>query len=106
MPKCLNCGAEFVMRAVNQIYCCKKCAERYVYLHHGGPPHIVLSFDCAMCGRPVVTSDKHDKRTRFCSHECEKKYWRHPPWENETCNVNYRSVGEYLAHERRTNGEG
>lgn len=38
-----------------------------------------ISFHCSFCGKAVVTDGKKDKRTRFCSETCEKKYWRHPP---------------------------
>ena len=38
-------------------------------------------FDCKQCGKRVTTrgglDEKLDKRTVFCSRECEVKYWKH-----------------------------
>ena len=63
-----------------------------------------IEFECSQCGRKVVTvGGTRDKRTRFCSSQCEKKYWRHPPWENDKSRINFRSVDEYARYERRTN---
>lgn len=44
-----------------------------------------------------------DRRTRFCSAVCEKKYWRHPSFENTTTRTNFHSLREYQSWERRTN---
>ena len=36
-------------------------------------------FVCRYCGKVVVTgndSEKPDKRTAFCSAECERKFWK------------------------------
>ena len=37
-----------------------------------------IRFECAWCKREVVTdsSDKVDKRTRFCCAKCERQWWR------------------------------
>ena len=34
---------------------------------------------------------------------CEKKYWRHPHWENPSTRINFHSVEEYASYERITN---
>ena len=73
-----------------------------------GKAYPVIEFDCAHCGHHVVTEGLHDngrpdKRTRFCSKECEKKYWRHPPFDHESSRQNFRSIQEYASWERRTN---
>lgn len=46
-----------------------------------------------------------DMRTRFCSAECERKFWKHPHWENPSERINFRSLEEYIGYERRANGE-
>ena len=39
---------------------------------------------CSQCGRLVQTEGGvKDKRTRFCSRECEKKFWKRPHWEHK-----------------------
>ena len=101
MAKCLNCGEYFSELTVTQRYCCTKCGAQYRRKHTVAWPSI--SFDCAKCGRHVVTDGRRDMRTRFCSAACEKRYWRHPPYEHETSLINYHSAGEYLARERWEN---
>ncbi|MGN1037529.1 MAG: hypothetical protein ACI4PX_07125, partial [Ruminococcus sp.] len=83
---CPECKKEFEPKSVNQIYCSSLCGERYRRKH---PEYIrtgntVLKFQCAYCGKTVVTDGKGDKRTRFCCQSCEKKYWRHPPSEHSS----------------------
>lgn len=81
--KCLNCGGEFAPLSINQKYCCGKCRESYSRKHQMDKFYPSITFSCAQCGRTVVTEGgTKDKRTRFCSHECEKKYWRHPHFEH------------------------
>ena len=100
--RCAYCGTEIEPRAVNQKYCSHRCACKASY--HKRVRFESVTFECSMCGRTVVTDpERKDKRTRFCSHECEKKYWRHPPYEHETSRQNFRSVEEYGRYEQRTN---
>ncbi len=33
-------------------------------------------FNCRCCNKHIDIFDKSDKRVVFCSHQCEKKYWR------------------------------
>ena len=33
-------------------------------------------FVCRNCGKPVVVTDSKDKRSVFCSKECERIYWK------------------------------
>lgn len=33
-------------------------------------------FNCRCCNKHVDIFDKSDKRVVFCSHQCEKNYWR------------------------------
>lgn len=37
-----------------------------------------LRFECAYCGKSVTTdsTERLDKRTRFCCAVCERQYWR------------------------------
>ena len=99
---CPNCKEEFTPRTVVQIYCSRRCGYQYRAKHEvNNWPSI--SFNCAKCGRLVVTDGKRDMRTRFCSQSCEKNYWRHPPHEHEASRQNFHSLQEYESWERRTN---
>ena len=100
--KCPQCNTEFTPLSVTQIYCSSKCGNKYRKNHKAISPSI--TFDCAFCGKTVVTEDgTGDRRTRFCSAVCEKKYWRHPPFENVIVRTNFHSLQEYQSWERRTN---
>lgn len=77
--KCLNCEKEFAPMSANQIYCSAGCGRKYRRKHPERLNFPAVFFKCANCGMAVVTDGKHDKRTRFCSQECNRKYWRHPP---------------------------
>lgn len=33
-------------------------------------------FECRECGKHVFVVEKSDKRSVYCSQQCEKKYWR------------------------------
>lgn len=102
--QCKNCGKDFVPLSVVQIYCCEKCGREFRKKNDMNKYYPSITFPCAKCGKIVVTEGgTRDKRTRFCSKVCEKKYWRHPPWEKETSRTNFHSVQEYLSWERRTN---
>ena len=39
---------------------------------------IIREFNCRKCGKLVKVRNQKDFRTRFCGHECEKAYWKHP----------------------------
>lgn len=99
--KCPNCGKEFAERTVVQKFCSTRCGNQYRRRYK--PTYPSITFRCAKCGRAVETDGVKDKRTRFCCQECEKKYWRHPPYDNPTCRTNFHSVAEYASWERRTN---
>ena len=104
--KCLECGEEFEPLSVVQKYCSMRCGSRYRKKNKGRIKYPSVTFTCAYhkCGRTVVTEEgSGDMRTRFCSASCERKFWRHPPWEHETSITNFRSAGEYASYERRTN---
>lgn len=104
--KCLNCGSEFSKRAANQLYCCRKCGDEYRKEHNINILYPSLSFNCSECGHMVVTEYGYkDKRTRFCSRECERKFWKHPHWENPSTRINFNSIDEYEKYEKRTNEE-
>ena len=63
-----------------------------------------ITFTCSHCGRSVTTEGGvRDKRTRFCSQKCEKKYWRHPPHDNPTNRTNFGCVERYISYEKYTN---
>lgn len=99
---CPECGNSFLALSINHKYCCKSCGDRYRRKHKIISPS--LTFDSAKCGKTVVTEEgTRDMRTRFCSETCEKKYWRHPPFENITSRINFHSFQEYKSWENRTN---
>lgn len=101
--KCPNCNEEFSPRAVNQIYCSTRCGDQY-RRKHGAHKRISITFNCSNCGRTVVTEPENgDKRTRFCSESCEKKYWKHPPCDYPSTFKNFRSVDEMLGYEKWAN---
>ncbi len=102
--KCPECGKHFVPMSVNQIYCSRKCGGRYRIRHKVDGNYPPVTFTCSQCGREVTTEGgTGDKRTRFCSAVCEKKYWRHPPHDRPSTRTNFRSAAEYVSWERRTN---
>lgn len=104
MAKCLNCNAEYVQLSVTQKYCCARCGNQYRRKNKGKLTYPSITFNCSQCGRTVVTEEgSGDRRTRFCSSVCEKKFWRHPIWENPSTRINFRSIEEYARYERRTN---
>lgn len=83
---CKCCGRLIKNPAPDQMYCTVECGNRY-RKEHGEEVQKAwpsITFNCGHCGRLVVTEEgAKDKRTRFCSASCEKKYWRHPPHEQE-----------------------
>ena len=93
--QCPNCSAEFSPLSVNQIYCSSKCGEAYRRKHPAVTRFPSISFNCSFCGKAVVTDGKNDKRTRFCSETCEKKYWRHPPTEHSAMRTNHAALEEW-----------
>lgn len=102
--KCLNCGKEFTPLTVVQKYCSRSCCDKYRKKHDMNKLYPSITFTCSQCGRTVTTEGgTKDKRTRFCSVQCEKKFWRHPPWDNPSTRINFRSLQEYESWERRTN---
>lgn len=101
---CPECKEEFTPMTVVQIYCSRQCGERYRRRNKGKIKYPSVTFACSQCGKTVVTEEgSKDKRTRFCSASCEKKYWRHPHWENPSTRINFRSLEEYERYEQRTN---
>lgn len=38
---------------------------------------VLREFTCAQCRKTVSVTNKFDKRRKFCSTVCEKRYWRH-----------------------------
>ena len=102
--KCLYCKQEFMPMAVNQKFCSKSCGQKYRY-HFGVKKHYpVIRFNCSCCGKTVETAgDTSDKRTRFCSRECEKKYWKHPHWERKGSMTTYQSERQYKIYEKSSN---
>ncbi len=104
--RCLNCEKEFMPLTVIQKYCSAKCGRQYRHKNKGKIEYPSITFCCAQCGKKVVTEEgSGDKRERFCSRACEKKFWKHPHWENTATRINFRTAEEYFGYERRTNEE-
>lgn len=104
--KCPECGEEFIQLTVVQKYCSTICGDRYRRKNRGKIKYPSITFSCSQCGRTVVTEEgSGDRRTRFCSVRCEKKFWKHPHWENPATRINFHSVEEYKSYEERTNNE-
>ncbi len=82
---CLNCGKPMEKRSVVQLYCTTRCRQAYYRTHERARVEErwkPITFKCARCGREVTTEPgTGDRRTRFCGPQCEKRYYRHPPWE-------------------------
>lgn len=78
--QCPCCKDEFTPLTVVQKYCSIECGRLYRQKHSVRYP--AITFSCAWCGRSVTTEEhtggQPDKRTKFCSVACEKKFWRHP----------------------------
>lgn len=79
---CLICGKEFIDKTKNggRKYC-NNCHElsikRDIPDSQRAKGFPIREFYCKKCGIRVVVTDKHDKRSLFCSRSCEKAYWRH-----------------------------
>lgn len=102
--KCLECGIEFNARYVNQKYCSISCGDKYRRKNKGKIKYPSITFSCSQCGKTVVTEEgSGDMRTRFCCASCERKFWKHPHWENPSTRTNFHSIAEYASYERRTN---
>lgn len=100
--KCPWCDKEFVPVYNAHIFCSRKCRQLYVKKNGKAPEPPTIIFECAQCGRKVQAGGK-DRRTRFCSRECEHKYWKHPPYETEPRNQMFKSLGSAESHEKWTN---
>ncbi len=94
--KCLNCGKEFVPVRSTQKYCCSACRRHAARqglndaMRVDASPDVpaIREFRCITCGKLVRVTDSRDCRTKFCSHRCEKTYWKHS--ENVTSAAVYR----------------
>ena len=82
--ECPVCHHTFTARSMSQVYCkssCRAkaakrltCEERTEFRRKGFRPR---SFTCPVCKKTVDVTDPDDHRTRFCSHACEREFWRH-----------------------------
>lgn len=107
---CPVCGSQFDAYNLSHIYCSRKCAchARYKGLNkqYRKAAFIPREFECSCCGHTVTVDDPKDKRERFCSQACERKYWRdvtrHPGAGNQRIS-NYHSASEYFSWERKSN---
>lgn len=99
---CPECGESFEARAVNQRFCSARRREKHWRIH-GYQRRESITFLCAnpKCRKMVVTeTNRPDKRTRFCSRECEKAYWRHPPKDSDI--RNFSGMDSYRSYEQKS----
>lgn len=80
---CKTCGALFTPSHKYQVNCSRTCSRKWYKTHpiaHIEDPNlpVIRVFNCSQCGRTVYINEATDKRYRFCSVLCEKKYWKHP----------------------------
>lgn len=87
--QCPQCGAHFITRQATQKYCCPACKRQHE--RHAEPEHpedetitdapVIRTFCCKNCGKWISVTRKTDKREIFCSHKCEKNFYRKRPSE-------------------------
>lgn len=77
---CPTCGKTFTRKTSRQVYCSQSCWRKAWKDGKSATAEAEAlegrRFVCAECGRPVVTKGV-DGRARFCSKECERRWWRH-----------------------------
>lgn len=96
MAKCRYCGKEFEPKSSKHFFCGRECrvsfyreklnhdiADRRRAWRESLPEY---SFVCVKCGAVVEIKhgEKYDKRRRFCSKLCYRRYWRHMERKNPT----------------------
>lgn len=75
---CKNCGKEYEVKSVTQLYCSKKCGNEYRKTHDINEHFKSITFYCKNCGKKVKTKGNvSDRRKVFCSEACERKYYKH-----------------------------
>lgn len=99
---CPVCNKIFEPTVPNQKYCSTKC-QQWANNNHLIPPRVPYEFDCRCCGKHVVTAPFGDRRTVFCSKQCEKRWWKHPQ-KKRNGNLGMSggmSLGSLIRRERR-----
>lgn len=69
--KCPVCGKEFEPN-LHQKYCSKKCGI-WARNNNLTPPREPYEFDCAHCGKHVITAPYNDQRISYCSKRCRDR---------------------------------
>ena len=114
--KCLECGIEFAEGTVVQKFCSIRCQRKnqrkrkHISQEERERMYPAREFQCAYCGHRVVIQAgiSSDQRTKFCSGQCEKRYWKHPSPRRIPANNRmhtYHSINEYASYERKSNAE-
>ena len=85
---CPVCHKVFEVTGNNHVYCSVRCRKQhYSKVYYEAKPkeaaekaggEEIRRFRCCKCHKLVIVTDKKDKRRKFCSPVCEKRYWRHP----------------------------
>ena len=98
---CPVCNKNFEPTVPHKKYCSAEC-RIWAYSNKLIPPREPYEFDCAHCGKHIVTAPYHDRRSRFCSRACEKKYWRHKKKHDGNLGMSAgMSLGTLIRRERR-----
>lgn len=81
---CIVCGKPFEQKRASQKYCSATCRKRANRTDGIAPRDAwtsegeeIRSFACVKCGTVVRVTSMDDRRTKFCSHRCERLYWKH-----------------------------
>lgn len=70
--------------------------ERNKKARKGSEYYESITFICKKCGKKVTTEEGvYDRRTKFCSSACERKFWRHPPESNKSSMFVYYGKPDY-----------
>lgn len=77
---CPYCKKSFRKEHSGQKYCCRNCCKKYhkkVNKIYPVTDTVLRKFFCKMCGTLVIVCNKKDRRTKFCSTTCVRKWFRH-----------------------------
>lgn len=102
--RCAVCGKPMNDDYTFQVYCSYEC--RNVGCHYklkASQYRQQIRFECANCGKTIVTENGNDKRSRFCCKQCEKSYWKHPPQDNPHSAQRFSNFQRYANYEKWTN---
>ena len=111
--RCAWCGKPFQRNTDYQIFCSHACGDRSRNArnakkidYYARALRDSLTFECANCGKSVTTTPEDgDKRSKFCSAQCEKTYWKYKYKLDQKfpSRQNFHSFNHYANYEKYTN---